>query len=231
MKITLKFIQIQFQSWKTLQKHANQVANFRFKSQGTFGIVLKIRTGLCLAKLQRIKFPFSYQNVSLLLSKSPFLGFSPYVFCLFFQHSNLYKQRVPLKIQQTFSRFMTQGRSYLALGPPKIVKFSLRVYKKKTQAPPRIKSSPPKLFSTTSPIQLQIKQKYLSTFNLVGQSKILNHTKFFSFKLKKLPAQPNPKSEIPNPNQTKITSHFCLNSQSSCSHAFALCLMALVHAA
>ena len=79
-------------------------------------------------------------------------------------------------------------------------------------APPRIKSGPPKLFSTTSPIQPQIKQKYLSTFSSADQPKILNHTKFFSFKLKALPAQPNPKSEIPNPNQTKITSHFCLNS-------------------
>ena len=28
MKITLKFVQIQFQSWKTLQKCANQVAEF-----------------------------------------------------------------------------------------------------------------------------------------------------------------------------------------------------------
>ena len=79
-------------------------------------------------------------------------------------------------------------------------------------APPRIKSGPPKLFSTTSPIQPQIKQKYLSTFSSADQPKILNHTKFFSFKLKALPAQPNPKSEIPNPNQTKITSRFCLNS-------------------
>ena len=72
-------------------------------------------------------------------------------------------------------------------------------------APPRIKSSPPKLFSTTSPIQPQIKQKYLSTFSSADQPKILNHTKFFSSKLKALPAQPNPKSEIPNPNQTKQT--------------------------
>ena len=124
-----------------------------------------------------------------------------------------------------------RGGATQLLGPPKIFKFSLRVYKKKTQAPPRIKSNPPKLFSTTSPIQLQIKQKYLSTFSPVGQHKIFNHTKFFFFKLQTLPTQPNPKSEIPNPNQTKITSHFCLNSQSSCSHAFALCLMALVHAA
>ena len=42
----------------------------------------------------------------------------------------------------------------------------------------------------------------------------LNHTKFFSSKLKALPAQPNPKSEISNPNQTKQT------LQSS-PHAFA----------
>ena len=44
MKITLKFVQIQ-SSWKTLQKRANQVADFRFTFQETFGIVeLKIRT-------------------------------------------------------------------------------------------------------------------------------------------------------------------------------------------
>ena len=30
MKITLKFVQIQFQTWETLQKRANQVADFTF---------------------------------------------------------------------------------------------------------------------------------------------------------------------------------------------------------
>ena len=45
MKISLNFVQIQFWTWKTLQKRANQVADFRFTFQGTFGIVeLKIRT-------------------------------------------------------------------------------------------------------------------------------------------------------------------------------------------
>ena len=52
MKITLKFVQIQFSNWKTLQKRANQVADFRFMFQGTFGIVkLKIQTRLFLEKL------------------------------------------------------------------------------------------------------------------------------------------------------------------------------------
>ena len=54
-------------------------------------------------------------------------------------------------------------------------------------------------------VDVQIKQKYLSTFGPFGQPKIINHTKFFSSNLKALPAQPNPKSEIPNPNQTKQT--------------------------
>ena len=53
-------------------------------------------------------------------------------------------------------------------------------------------------------VDVQIKQKYLSTFSPFGQPKI-NHTKFFSSNLKALPAQPKPKSEIPNPNQTKQT--------------------------
>ena len=52
MKITLRFVQIQFWSWKKLQKLDNQVADFRFTFQGTFGIVeLKIRTRLFLTKL------------------------------------------------------------------------------------------------------------------------------------------------------------------------------------
>ena len=54
-------------------------------------------------------------------------------------------------------------------------------------------------------VDVQIKQKYLSTFSPTDQPKILNHTEFFSSKLKALLAQPNPKSEIPNPNQTKQT--------------------------
>ena len=54
-------------------------------------------------------------------------------------------------------------------------------------------------------VDVQIKQKYLSTFSPFGQPKIINHTKFFSSNLKALPAQPNPKSEILNPNQTKQT--------------------------
>ena len=57
----------------------------------------------------------------------------------------------------------------------------------------------------SSPIQLQIKQKYWPASSPTGQPKILNQTKFFSSKLKALPAQPNPKSKIPNPNQTKQT--------------------------
>ena len=52
MKITLRFVQIQSQSWKTLEKHANQVTDFRFTFQGTFGLVEpKIWTRLFLVKL------------------------------------------------------------------------------------------------------------------------------------------------------------------------------------
>ena len=54
-------------------------------------------------------------------------------------------------------------------------------------------------------VDVQIKQKYLSTFSPFGQPKIINHTKFFSSNLKALPAQPKPKSEFPNPNKTKQT--------------------------
>ena len=58
MKITLKFVQIQFYSWKTLQKRANQVADFGFMFQGTFGIVeLKIRTRLFLVSCRESNFP------------------------------------------------------------------------------------------------------------------------------------------------------------------------------
>ena len=52
MKIILKFIQIKYYTWKTLQKRANQVADFRFTFQGSFGIVeLEIWTRLFLEKL------------------------------------------------------------------------------------------------------------------------------------------------------------------------------------
>ena len=54
-------------------------------------------------------------------------------------------------------------------------------------------------------VDVQIKQKCLSTFSPFGQPKIINHTKFYSSNLKALPAQPNPKFEISNPNQTKQT--------------------------
>ena len=81
-------------------------------------------------------------------------------------------------------------------------------YIKKRHRPLQELNPAPQLFSTTNPIQLKIKQKYLSTFSLADQPKILNHTKFFSSKLKALPAQPNPKSEIPNPNKkNKLFSH------------------------
>ena len=54
-------------------------------------------------------------------------------------------------------------------------------------------------------VDVQIKQKYLSTFGSASQPKILNYTKYFSSNLKALPAQPKPKSEFPNPNKTKQT--------------------------
>ena len=54
-------------------------------------------------------------------------------------------------------------------------------------------------------VDVQIKQKYLSTFGSTSQPKILNYTKYFSSNLKALPAQPKPKSEFPNPNKTKQT--------------------------
>ena len=68
-----------------------------------------------------------------------------------------------------------QGRSHLA----KNFQIFLRVYIKLTWAPP----------------------KPWPTSNPTSQPQILNKTKIFSPKLSTLPAQPNPKSKIPN--QTK----------------------------
>ena len=85
--------------------------------------------------------------------------------------------------------------------------------------PPRIKSPLPPLphiiFNNNQSNTTSNKTKIF--VHIAGQPKILIHTKFFSSKLKALPAQPNPKSEIHNPNKKKtntsvITSRFCLNS-------------------
>ena len=55
--------------------------------------------------------------------------------------------------------------------------------------------------SSSSPIQLKIKEKPWPTTIPTSQPQIPNKTKIFSFKLKTLPAQPNPKSKMPD--QTK----------------------------
>ena len=64
--------------------------------------------------------------------------------------------------------------------------------------------APPNYFnhsSSSSPIQLKIKEKPWPTSIPPSQPQIPNKTNIFSFKLNTLPAQPNPKSKMPN--QTK----------------------------
>ena len=64
--------------------------------------------------------------------------------------------------------------------------------------------APPNYFnhsSSSSPIQLKIKEKPWPTSIPPSQPQIPNKTKNFSFKLNTLLAQPNPKSKMPN--QTK----------------------------
>ena len=64
--------------------------------------------------------------------------------------------------------------------------------------------APPNYFnhsSSSSPIQLKIKEKPCPTSIPPSQPQIPNKTKIFSFKLNTLPTQPNPKSKMPD--QTK----------------------------
>ena len=108
----------------------------------------------------------------------------------------------------SFTTFCRDGTAWL--WPPKIFQISPRVYKKITWAPQKLISSPPnyfqQFFKSSSLIQLQIKQKSQSTSIPTNQPQIPNQTKFFSSKLKILPAQPNPNSKIPNQTKQKASS-------------------------
>ena len=82
-------------------------------------------------------------------------------------------------------------------GAPKNFQISIRVGKKLTWAPPNYFNHS----SSSSPIQLKIKEKAWPTSIPTSQPQIPNKTKIFSFKLNTLPAQPNFKSKMPD--QTK----------------------------
>ena len=92
-----------------------------------------------------------------------------------------------------------------AMALPKFFKFPLEYIKNWFGLSKNWYPAPPKLFQqfflSSSLIQLQIKEKPWPTSSPTSQPQILNKTKIFSSKLSTLPAQPNPKSKIPN--QTK----------------------------